>query len=71
VLRTLTVLALGSGLLWCVVPLGFGAFSDKQNIDYVAFIMAGTTTGASIQSLAYSPIALAFGAPLMGRRSTE
>jgi diguanylate cyclase (GGDEF)-like protein len=65
VLRTLTILALGSGLLWCVVPLGFDAFSDKQNIDYVAFIMAGTTTGAIIQSLAYSPIALAFGAPLM------
>lgn len=66
VLRTLTVLALVSGLLWCVVPLGFGAFSNKQNIDYIAFIMAGTTTGAIIQSLAYSPIALAFGAPLMG-----
>jgi len=65
VLRTLTVLALGSGLLWCVVPLGFDAFADQQNIDYVAFIMAGTTTGAIIQSLAYSPISLAFGAPLM------
>jgi diguanylate cyclase (GGDEF)-like protein len=65
VLRTLTVLAFASGLLWSVVPLAFGAFSNKENIDYIAFIMAGTTTGAIIQSLACSRVGLAFGAPVM------
>lgn len=66
VLRMLTAMALASGLLWSVVPVGFSTFSNTQNTDFIAFIMAGTTTGAIIQSLAYSPIAIAFGAPVMG-----
>jgi len=66
VLRRLTVMAFISGLLWSIVPLGLPAFSHEQNVNDVVFIMAGTTTGAIIQSLAYSPIAIAFGAPLMG-----
>ncbi|WP_316174209.1 MULTISPECIES: putative bifunctional diguanylate cyclase/phosphodiesterase [unclassified Bradyrhizobium] len=66
VLRSLTVAAFLSGLLWSVVPLCFGAFLATQTIYCVVFIMAGTTTGAIIQSLAYSPPAIAFGAPLMG-----
>jgi diguanylate cyclase (GGDEF)-like protein len=65
VLRTLTFLAFAGGLLWSIVPLGFGAFSNKQNVDYIAFIMVGTTTGSIIQSLACSRIAFAFGAPVM------
>src|SRR4051794_38237705 len=59
-------MALGSGLLWSVVPLGLPAFSNAQNVNDVVFIMAGTSTGAIIQSLAYAPMAIAFSAPLMG-----
>ena len=66
VLRSLTVMALASGLLWSVVPLGLPAFTNEHNVNDVVFIIAGTTTGAIIQSLAYSPMAIAFGAPLMG-----
>ncbi|MGC2778735.1 MAG: EAL domain-containing protein [Bradyrhizobium sp.] len=66
VLRSLTLMALASGLLWSVVPLALPLFSHAQNVNDVVFIMAGTTTGAIIQSLAYSPMAIAFGAPLMG-----
>jgi diguanylate cyclase len=65
VLRDLTVLACVSGLLWSVVPLVFGAFSDKENVDYIVFIMAGATTGSIIQSVAYSRNSLAFGIPVM------
>jgi len=65
-LRKLTGMALVSGLLWSIVPLGLPAFSHAENVNDVVFIMAGTTTGAIIQSLAYSPMAIAFGAPLMG-----
>jgi len=65
VLRTLTVFAFLSGLLWSIVPIAFDHLSSRQNIDLIAFIMAGSTTGAIIQSLAYSPISIAFGAPLM------
>ena len=65
VLRNLTVMAFASGLLWSIVPLGLPAFSQAHNVNDVVFIMGGTTTGAIIQSLAYSPMAIAFGAPLM------
>jgi hypothetical protein len=65
VLRDLTVLACAAGLLWSVVPLAFGAFSNKQNVDYIVFIMAGATTGSIIQSVAYSRISLAFAIPVM------
>ncbi|MCL8487434.1 MULTISPECIES: putative bifunctional diguanylate cyclase/phosphodiesterase [Bradyrhizobium] len=65
VLRSLTVMALASGLLWSVVPLALPLFSHAQNVNDVVFIMAGTTTGAIIQSLAYSPMAIAFSAPVM------
>ncbi|MGJ4941005.1 putative bifunctional diguanylate cyclase/phosphodiesterase [Bradyrhizobium sp. HKCCYLS1011] len=65
-LRFLTTMAFASGLLWSVVPLCFGAFLTQQALYCVVFIMAGTTTGAIIQSLAYSPTAIAFGTPLMG-----
>jgi hypothetical protein len=65
VLRDLTLLACATGLLWSIVPLGFGAFSNKQNVDYIAFIMVGATTGSIIQSVAYSRILLAFGIPVM------
>lgn len=66
VLRGLTVLAFASGLLWSIVPLALPMFSNAQNVNDVVFIMAGTTTGAVIQSLAYSKMAIAFSAPLMG-----
>ncbi|NPU13497.1 EAL domain-containing protein [Bradyrhizobium sp. 83002] len=66
VLRGLTIMAFVSGLLWSVVPLGLPVFTHAHNVNDVVFIMAGTTTGAIIQSLAYSPMAIAFGAPLMG-----
>jgi len=65
VLRILTGLALASGVLWSVVPLWFDTFSSTRNIEYLAFIVAGTTTGAIIQSLAYAPIAIAFTTPLL------
>ncbi|MGJ4893192.1 putative bifunctional diguanylate cyclase/phosphodiesterase [Bradyrhizobium sp. HKCCYLRH3099] len=66
VLRALTVMALASGSLWSVVPLGLPVFTQAHNVNDIVFIMAGATTGAIIQSLAYSPMAIAFGAPLMG-----
>ncbi|CAL80122.1 putative signaling membrane protein containing multidomains (diguanylate cyclase (GGDEF)/phosphodiesterase (EAL)) [Bradyrhizobium sp. ORS 278] len=66
VLRALTIMALASGLLWSVVPLGLPVFTHAHNVNDIVFIMAGATTGAIIQSLAYSPMAIAFGAPLMG-----
>uniref|UniRef100_Q07NT5 Diguanylate cyclase/phosphodiesterase n=1 Tax=Rhodopseudomonas palustris (strain BisA53) TaxID=316055 RepID=Q07NT5_RHOP5 len=65
VLRILAAMALASGVLWSVVPLWFDAFSSTRNIEYLAFIVAGTTTGAIIQSLAYAPIAIAFATPLL------
>jgi diguanylate cyclase (GGDEF)-like protein len=65
VLRDLTLLACATGLLWSIVPLGFGAFSNKQNVDYIVFIMVGATTGSIIQSVAYSRVSLAFGIPVM------
>src|ERR1700759_2631155 len=65
VLRDLTVLACAAGLLWSVVPLEFGDSANKQNVDYIVFIMAGATTGSIIQSVAYSRISLAFGIPVM------
>ncbi|MGJ4953732.1 putative bifunctional diguanylate cyclase/phosphodiesterase [Bradyrhizobium sp. HKCCYLS20291] len=66
VLRTLTTMALASGVLWSVVPLGLPAFTHAHNVNDIVFIMAGATTGSIIQSLAYSQMAIAFGAPLMG-----
>ncbi|MGJ5036167.1 putative bifunctional diguanylate cyclase/phosphodiesterase [Bradyrhizobium sp. HKCCYLRH3059] len=66
VLRNLTIMAFASGVLWAIVPIALPAFSHAHNVNDVVFIMAGTTTGAIIQSLAYSRMAIAFGAPLMG-----
>ncbi|UVC11502.1 EAL domain-containing protein [Rhizobium sp. TH2] len=62
VLKFLTVAALVSGISWMPLPLLFAA-SDG---DYIVFVMAGTATGAIIQSLSYWRSAIAFGAPVMG-----
>ncbi|MFT4279137.1 MAG: EAL domain-containing protein [Rhodopseudomonas sp.] len=65
VLHHLTALAFASGLLWCVVPAAVGVFAAQQGIDYITFIMIGTSTGAIIQSASYARISLAFAMPVM------
>ncbi|MDB5552240.1 MAG: Diguanylate cyclase/phosphodiesterase [Rhizobium sp.] len=66
VLRFLTIGALVGGLAWTPIPLAFAQPGDGNSIGYIVFVMAGTTTGAIIQSLSYWRSAIAFGAPLMG-----
>lgn len=63
-LRLLTTMAFLSGLSWTPVPLYFYV-PDGDAAGYIVFVMAGITTGAIIQSLAYWRVAIAFGAPLM------
>jgi diguanylate cyclase (GGDEF)-like protein len=65
VLHLLTWLSFTSGLSWMPVPLFFVTPSDGNATGYIVFVMAGVTTGAIIQSLAYWRVAVAFGAPLM------
>jgi diguanylate cyclase (GGDEF)-like protein len=65
VLKLFTVMALISGLSWCLVPLYYDDASKAEISGHVIFIMAGLTTGAIIQSLASWRIAIAFGGPLM------
>ena len=65
VLHLLTVMSFLSGLSWTPVPLHFSDPGDGTVSGYVIFVMAGLTTGAIIQSLAYWRTAIAFGAPLM------
>lgn len=64
-LHLLTCMSFVSGLSWTPVPLFFAPPGDGNVIGYIVFVMAGVTTGAIIQSLAYWRIAIAFGAPLM------
>lgn len=65
VLHALTVMSFVSGLSWTPVPLYFAVPGDGSVLGYIVFVMAGVTTGAIIQSLAYWRVAVAFGAPLM------
>lgn len=65
VLHMLTLLSLASGISWMPVPLYFAVPGDGLVGGYVVFVIAGATTGAIIQSLAYWRVAMAFGAPLM------
>jgi diguanylate cyclase (GGDEF)-like protein len=65
VLHVLTVTSFMSGLSWTPVPLYFAVPGDGSVLGYIVFVMAGVTTGAIIQSLAYWRVAVAFGAPLM------
>lgn len=58
-------LAFLSGLSWCPIPLYFAAISSSEVQAYIIFVTGGIVTGAVIQSLAYWPIAVAFGTPLM------
>jgi diguanylate cyclase (GGDEF)-like protein len=64
-LQLLTLASFVSGLSWTPVPLYFGIVADGNVTGYIVFVMAGLTTGAIIQSLAYWRVAVAFGAPLM------
>jgi diguanylate cyclase (GGDEF)-like protein len=64
-LHLMTWLSFFSGLSWTPVPLFFAPFGDSNTLGYIVFVMAGVTTGAIIQSLAYWRVALALGTPLM------
>jgi diguanylate cyclase (GGDEF)-like protein len=65
VLRNLAILAFFGGLAWVPFPTYFIASIETRTAAYVVFIMAGITTGAIIQSLAYWRISVAFGAPIL------
>jgi diguanylate cyclase (GGDEF)-like protein len=64
-LKILTVAAFISGLSWTPVPLFFSWHGDSNVLGFIVFVIAGVTTGAIIQSLAYWRTAVAFGTPLM------
>lgn len=64
-LHLLTCMSLLGGLSWTPVPLFLVPSGDGNALGYIVFVMAGVTTGAIIQSLAYWRVALAFGAPVM------
>ncbi|WP_354557534.1 GGDEF domain-containing protein [Rhizobium aquaticum] len=64
-LRNLTILAFVAGLSWVPLPTYFLDSIESRTTAYIVFIMAGITTGAIIQSLAYWRISVAFGAPIL------
>ncbi len=64
-LRNLTILAFVAGLSWVPLPTYFLDSIESRTAAYIVFIMAGITTGAIIQSLAYWRISVAFGAPIL------
>ena len=64
-LRNLTLLAFVSGISWTPLPIYFLDSIESRSAAYIVFIMAGITTGAIIQSLAYWRISVAFGAPIL------
>ncbi len=64
-LRTLTLLALLAGLSWAPLPTYFLDSVPSRTSAYIVFIMAGITTGATIQSLAYWRISVAFATPIL------
>lgn len=64
-LRNLTFLALAAGISWVPLPIYFLDSIESRTSAYIVFIMAGITTGAIIQSLAYWRISVAFGGPIL------
>lgn len=64
-LRNLTILALVAGMSWAPLPIYFLDTIESRSSAYIVFIMAGITTGAIIQSLAYWRISVAFGGPIL------
>ncbi len=64
-LRNLTILAFVAGVSWLPLPIYFLDSIESRSAAYIVFIMAGITTGAIIQSLAYWRISVAFGAPIL------
>ncbi|MFN7024344.1 MAG: putative bifunctional diguanylate cyclase/phosphodiesterase [Pseudorhizobium sp.] len=64
-LRILTAAAFVSGCLWAVTPFLEPVRDNYAAQAYVIFIIAGICAGAVIQSPAYSPVSVAFGAPQM------
>lgn len=64
-LKNLTILAFIAGISWVPLPIYFLESLDSRSSAYIVFIMAGITTGAIIQSLAYWRISVAFGAPIL------
>ncbi|MCD2173514.1 GGDEF domain-containing protein [Rhizobium sp. C4] len=64
-LRNLTILAFIAGASWAPLPIYFLDTIESRTSAYIVFIMAGITTGAIIQSLAYWRISVAFGGPIL------
>ncbi len=64
-LQILTAAAFISGCLWGVTPFLEPVRESYAAHAYVIFIIAGICAGAVIQSPAYSPVSVAFGAPQM------
>lgn len=64
-LKNLTILALAAGISWVPLPIYFLDSIESRTSAYIVFIMAGITTGAIIQSLAYWRISVAFGGPIL------
>ncbi|HWU64471.1 MAG TPA: diguanylate cyclase [Ensifer sp.] len=64
-LRNLTILAFVAGVSWIPLPIYFLNLIESRTSAYIVFIMAGITTGAIIQSLAYWRISVAFGGPIL------
>lgn len=64
-LQNLTILAFVAGLFWVPLPSYFLDSIQSRTVAYIVFIMAGISTGAIIQSLAYWRISVAFGGPIL------